>query len=77
MLHFITERKELTPKERYVYTLLLEGKSSEQIASELGVTPRTLKAYISKILIYYNCENRTQLLANYIKELEWKLKQYT
>jgi RNA polymerase sigma factor (sigma-70 family) len=47
----ITERYErLTPREREVMWLVVDGQSSKQIASELGVSFKTIEAHRAKIM---------------------------
>ncbi len=40
----------LTPREFQVLDLLIEGHQSKQIASELGITCRTVAAYRAKVM---------------------------
>lgn len=51
----------LTPKQRQVATLFLEGRTREEIAIITGVTPRTVKATLQRIaqgLEAYDCEGK-------------------
>ncbi|MFI9809862.1 response regulator transcription factor [Streptomyces sp. NPDC052301] len=60
----------LTPRERQAFYLLGEGRSNEQIAKEMGVTVRTAKAHIGKILEKTGVETRLQAgLAAYACQL--------
>ena len=53
-----TQRKEaitnqmamLTPRERQVFELVVQGKTNKQIASQLGATERTIKAHRHSIM---------------------------
>ncbi|MEU8550487.1 LuxR C-terminal-related transcriptional regulator [Streptomyces roseoverticillatus] len=56
--HAITST--LTPRERHAFYLLGEGRSNEQIAEEMGITVRTTKAHIGKILEKTGVETRLQ-----------------
>lgn len=49
----------LTPRQRDVLMLVMEGKSNKVIARELGVLESTVKAHIQVILQKLNAENRT------------------
>lgn len=40
----------LTPRERQVFTLLVGGKISKQVAHELGTSVRTIKAHRKKVM---------------------------
>jgi DNA-binding NarL/FixJ family response regulator len=57
----ITRRIEhLTPQQRVVLHLLVEGKLNKQIAYELDVSMTTVKAHVSAILAKLNVFSRTQ-----------------
>jgi two-component system, NarL family, response regulator len=51
---------ELSPREREVLQLLVNGKSNKEIASELGITNATVKCHVSTILMRLNVSDRTQ-----------------
>jgi FixJ family two-component response regulator len=40
----------LTPRERQVYNLVIQGKMNKQIAYELGATERTIKAHRHRVM---------------------------
>jgi FixJ family two-component response regulator len=40
----------LTPRERQVYNLVIQGKMNKQIACELGATERTIKAHRHRVM---------------------------
>lgn len=42
--------KQLTPREREVFDLVVRGKMNKQIAYELGTTERTVKAHRHKVM---------------------------
>ena len=48
----------LTPRERDVLRLLIEGKSNQDIADRLFITVRTAKAHVSSILTKFDVETR-------------------
>jgi FixJ family two-component response regulator len=41
---------DLTPRERQVFTLVVQGKMNKQVANELGATERTIKAHRRKVM---------------------------
>jgi FixJ family two-component response regulator len=41
---------DLTPRERQVFTLVVQGKMNKQVANELGATERTVKAHRRKVM---------------------------
>lgn len=43
----------LTTRERQVAELLLTGCRNKQIAAQLGITPRTVKAHLSKMFLRF------------------------
>lgn len=45
----MVDRQQLTPMQRSVLHLALNGRSNEQIATELGVTAGTVKRHLSDI----------------------------
>lgn len=56
----------LTDREREVAELLVKGASNGDIAQELKITPRTVKAHISHIFEKFNVGNRVKLATKLI-----------
>jgi DNA-binding NarL/FixJ family response regulator len=58
----------LTPREKEVLFLIAKGASNREIAQELYISERTVKAHITSILSQLNLRDRTQaaILANSI-----------
>lgn len=54
----------LTPRQRAVLGLLLEGRSNKEIARELGVTLGTVKNYVSALLKAMHAKTRSHVLAS-------------
>ena len=56
----------LTPREKEVLSLIAKGASNKEIAQELYISERTVKAHITSILSQLNLRDRTQaaILAN-------------
>lgn len=52
--------KLLTPRERRVLDLLIDGRSNKCMAADLRITESTVKAHVTKIMKSFCCENRTQ-----------------
>jgi DNA-binding NarL/FixJ family response regulator len=50
----------LSARERQVLELIAKGKSNKEIASELGITPATVKCHVSVILTRLDASDRTQ-----------------
>jgi D-alanyl-D-alanine carboxypeptidase/D-alanyl-D-alanine-endopeptidase (penicillin-binding protein 4) len=54
------QRPSLTPRQREVLELIVEGLDNAQIASRLGITERTVRAHVSSVLERTGAANRTQ-----------------
>ena len=57
----------LTNKEREVYTYLIKGLRSKDIAITLGVVPATIKVHKSRILEKMNVESSQELLKQHLE----------
>ena len=53
-------RPSLTPRQREVLELIVEGLDNAQIAARLGVSERTVRAHVSNVLARTGAGNRTQ-----------------
>ncbi|GAA3567147.1 response regulator transcription factor [Amycolatopsis ultiminotia] len=58
----------LTPREREVLALLVEGLSNKQIARRLVISEHGVKRLVSNILAKLNAPNRTQAVARALRE---------
>jgi len=58
-----TAAPNLTPRERQVLQLLVEGLSNKQIARRLSISQHGVKRLVSNVLAKLNCPNRTQAVA--------------
>ena len=63
-----SSRYEFSVREQEVLQLLLDKKSSAEIAETLFVSDRTVKFHIHNLLAKTGCKNRTELLAKYRAE---------
>jgi DNA-binding NarL/FixJ family response regulator len=52
---------QLTHRERQVLELLLNAHSTREIASQLGIEQRTVKAYIARLMRKTGADNRIKL----------------
>ena len=57
------ELGQLTAQERKILFLVAEGKTNKEIASEVFLSDKTVKNYVSSILSKLNLERRTQAAA--------------
>jgi DNA-binding NarL/FixJ family response regulator len=56
----LAQAPRLSPRERDVLRLLVEGKSNKEIAAALGVAERTVKFHVTSIFNKLGAENRAQ-----------------
>jgi NarL family two-component system response regulator LiaR len=54
---------DLTPRERDVLALLVDGETNKQIAEALALTHGTVRVYVSNILAKLGASNRTEAVA--------------
>lgn len=57
------ELSQLTAQERKILALVAEGKTNKEIASEIFLSDKTVKNYVSSILAKLNLERRAQAAA--------------
>ena len=57
------ELSSLTPQERKILLLVAEGKTNKEIATEIFLSDKTVKNYVSSILAKLNLERRAQAAA--------------
>jgi DNA-binding NarL/FixJ family response regulator len=55
-----TPNSDLSPREREVLSLIVQGRSNKEIANKLGITEATVKSHVSVILERLGVEDRTQ-----------------
>ncbi|MGF7184519.1 DNA-binding CsgD family transcriptional regulator [Desulfitispora alkaliphila] len=58
---------QLTNREKETLDLMLQGMSNIEIAIELGIKERTVKAHVSKILEKLDASDRTQVIVMFLK----------
>jgi DNA-binding NarL/FixJ family response regulator len=63
-----TETVELNPREKKILYSVIEGKTSRQIANELGVSIKTVEFYRNSLLVKFNVKNSIELV-NKTREL--------
>jgi two-component system, NarL family, response regulator DevR len=57
------ELADLTPQERKILLLVAEGKTNKEVATEVFLSDKTVKNYVSSILSKLNLQRRTQAAA--------------
>lgn len=58
----LASRRRLSPREHQVLRALVDGRSQEDIALELGITPRTVKFHQANLLGKLGADSRADLL---------------
>jgi DNA-binding NarL/FixJ family response regulator len=58
----------LSPRERQVLDLIMSARSNREIASELGIEERTVKAYVANLMRKTGAENRVSLSVQATRE---------
>jgi len=53
---------DLSPTERKVMRLILQGRPLTYIAKELSISPKTVSTYKSRIMAKLNIDNNTELV---------------
>jgi transcriptional regulator EpsA len=53
----------ITPRERQILRWVRDGRSNQQVAGELGISPLTVKNHVQKILRKLGASNRAQAVA--------------
>jgi DNA-binding CsgD family transcriptional regulator len=60
----------LTPREREVVSLLLQGRQQREIATALCITPRTVKAHVQAAREKAGARTSAELAAKVAREVE-------
>ncbi|MDR3480855.1 MAG: LuxR C-terminal-related transcriptional regulator [Burkholderiaceae bacterium] len=53
---------QLTPREREVATMLIDGKTSKLIARQIGLSPRTVEMHRSRLMRKFSAANSSELV---------------
>lgn len=61
-------REPLSPQEQRIVALVAEGKTNKEIAAGLGLSPKTVKNYLSTIFQKLQITRRTQAVALFAKQ---------
>lgn len=56
-----------SPRELELIRLLAEGKSSKEIAGDLGITTNTVETHRRKIIRKFNCNNMVEVVVLFIR----------
>lgn len=67
-IELLFERHNLTPREREVAALWLQGASTREMGVALGISENTVKTHVKNILAKLGVANRTALFTTMLKE---------
>jgi DNA-binding NarL/FixJ family response regulator len=62
------EHLHLTPREAAIVGLVVEGRSNDEIAGQLGISPRTVETHIRRLFERLGLASRTELAARALRE---------
>ena len=57
----------LTKREKDVFVLLIQNRSTKEIADELGISEKTVRNHISNVIQKLDCKNRSCAILELIK----------
>lgn len=63
----------LTPREREIFELLIKNYDTEQIATQLIISSKTVRNHISNVIQKLGVKSRSQAILELIKMQEIKL----
>lgn len=66
-------RKFLTVRERQIFELLIKNYDTEQIASKLNISSKTVRNHISNVIQKLGVKGRSQAILELIKMQEIKI----
>jgi RNA polymerase sigma factor (sigma-70 family) len=58
----------LTRREREVLRLLADGRSNEEIGTELQISPETVRTHVRKAMTKLEADTRTQAVAKALRQ---------
>jgi two-component system, NarL family, response regulator DevR len=61
------ESAQLSNQERRVLTLVADGKTNKEIAAALGLSPKTVKNYLSNVFEKLQVSRRSQAVARIVR----------
>jgi DNA-binding NarL/FixJ family response regulator len=56
------ELEQLTEREREVFLLVARGRSNQEIATELFISPATAKTHVNRVMSKLHAHDRAQLV---------------
>jgi DNA-binding NarL/FixJ family response regulator len=65
----VSPKPQLTPREEQVLKLILNAQSTREIARQLGIEQRTVKAYVARLMHKAGVDNRVKLSTSSLSRL--------
>lgn len=75
--HEFTSKRPLAPRVAEALTFLVEGYANKEIACEMNLAERTIKAYVQAAMRFYGAKNRVALAVIVYGENLKKAKEAT
>lgn len=63
-----SDRVRLTPRETAIVALVVDGRSNDEIAGELGISPRTVETHLRHLFERLGLASRTELATRALRE---------
>lgn len=58
----------VTPRQAEILRLIASGLSDKQIASKLGLSPRTVQSHLDRLYLQHGLHKRAALVAAWLRE---------
>jgi len=58
----------VTPRQAEILRLIASGLSDKQIASRLGLSPRTIQSHVDRMYLQHGLHKRTALIAAWLRD---------
>lgn len=58
----------VTPRQAEILMLIASGLSDKQIASKLGLSPRTIQSHLDRLYLQHGLHKRAALVAAWLRE---------
>ena len=59
----------LTPREQEICRLVAQGRTTEQLAADLCISPKTVRVHVANVMKKLSCQSRTELALR-LQEME-------
>lgn len=63
-----TGQRQLSPREREVVALVVDGRSNDEIAARLDISPKTVESHLTRIYALMDVASRTELATRAIRD---------